>query len=170
MLITFKPNWFSFKIPSKTGSRPKGDGCTLNLSSLPKIFNKKCPLKNKNSNKSINTGNKPSNISLKKKISGTTSTPKSIKPNSKTAIDYSIKYKKVFPNTSRPKEDTFLDSISSQIRNYLKSLHKPKTQKPSKDISISALKVLDNLRWPKVLFLVWFQWKKRQLTFQKELT
>ena len=114
-------------------------------------------------------GRSPLKSLQNRKICGTTSKVKNIKLNLKKVIDFLMKYKKVFLNICRPKEDASLDSFSCLISNYYKYQHKLKFLRLFKDILTNVFRVLANSSWVKELYQEWSLWKNKVSTFPKRL-
>lgn len=69
---------------------------------------------------------------------------KILKISSETVTNYWTKFKRVYQNIWKPREDFSLDSISCQMKNCFKFSPKLKTHKLCKDTLINVLKVLVN--------------------------
>ena len=114
------------------------------------------------------TGKLQCNNSQRKETCGTILKVKGIKQSSRTAIDSWTKFRKVCQSISKQRENSSPGFSSFLMSSCCKFWPRQRSQKPSKGTLTSVLKELVNLSWRMELYLVWFPWKRKELSSAKK--
>jgi hypothetical protein len=130
---------------------------------LLKILNKKCKTKKINLIGLIKIGDQRWSNLVNNQTYGKIFNHKNIKPNLTTQIEFLTKFKNLYLNIFKQKEDFSHVFIFYLTNNFYKFWHKQKIQKQYKGTLINVLKQLHNYILLRCnMFQLWFQLKNKE--------